>query len=137
MSSPMNQGQDRSRQEPGGRFFAKAVESGIDNVFIQAAKRFGEDISRRVSTSQIRNIFGTVKKMEMGGRLDLPELLLLKPRIAYAAKRTNGLAPLADELTSAIDAVEQGAAEQREDRFRRFCQGFEAILAYHRAAGGK
>lgn len=118
--------------------FATAVEKGIDNTFVKWADGFGQEIGRKVTTSQIRNIFGSVKKLEMGGDVDLPQLLLLKPRIAYARQRNRELAPLAEELTSAIDAVDaaRDPADQQE-RFRRFCQGFEAILAYHRAHGGK
>jgi CRISPR-associated protein Csm2 len=118
--------------------FAKAVERGIDNTFINWANDFGDQIARRVSTSQIRNIFGSVKKMEMAGEVDLPGLLLLKPRIAYAVQRNKALGDLAKELEAAIDAVDAVKGEkQQHERFRRFCQGFEAILAYHRAHGGK
>jgi CRISPR-associated protein Csm2 len=118
--------------------FAQAVEKGIDNAFIQWADRFGNQIARSVTTSQIRNIYGSVKKMEMAAEVDLPELLLLKPRIAYATRRNQNLQELSGELASAIDAVD--AAKEptvQNERFRRFCQGFEAILAYHRAYGGK
>lgn len=118
---------------------AKAVESGISNEFVKWADTFGKEIARPVTTSQIRNIFGTIKKLEMSSQVDLPELLLLKPRIAYAVRRNEKLQPLAQELTSAIDAVDAVRDEptKLEERFRRFCQGFEAILAYHRAHGGK
>ncbi|MGI6460887.1 MAG: type III-A CRISPR-associated protein Csm2 [Candidatus Hydrogenedentales bacterium] len=118
--------------------FAIAVEKGIDNTFVKWADGFGQSIARGVTTSQIRNIFGSVKKLEMSGDLDLPQLLLLKPKIAYARQRTRGLAPLADQLTSAIDAVDAASDPAgKQERFQRFCQGFEAILAYHRAHGGK
>lgn len=118
--------------------FAQAVQNGIDNGFIKWADNFGGQIARRVSTSQIRNIFGSVKKMEMASELSMPELLLLKPRIAYATQRTRGLEELSNELIAAIDAVDAAPDDRaREERFRRFCQGFEAILAYHRAHGGK
>ncbi|GMU94370.1 MAG: hypothetical protein AMXMBFR4_34280 [Candidatus Hydrogenedentota bacterium] len=117
---------------------AKAVKNGISNEFVNWANKFGKKIVRPVTTSQIRNIFGTIKKLEMSSHVDLPELLLLKPRIAYAVRRNSGLQELAEELTTAIDAVDEARDEpaKLEERFRRFCQGFEAILAYHRAHGG-
>lgn len=118
--------------------FAVAVEKGIDNTFIKWADHFGQGIARSVTTSQIRNIYGTVKKMEMAIELDLPELLLLKPRIKYATQRDKRLDELAGQLIGAIDAVDAAPdPKQQRERFRRFCQGFEAILAYHRAYGGK
>ena len=119
---------------------ADAVTHGINNDFIGWAEGFGDRLANqdRVSTSQIRNIFGSIKKMEMNPEMDLPGLLLLKPRIAYATQRNKQLRNLAQELRTAIDAVDaaQGSPEEKAC-FMRFCQGFEAILAYHRAAGGK
>lgn len=92
----------------------------------------------QLTTSQIRNIYGTVKKLDMiGDREDvLPRLILLKPKLAYACGRNKdvqGLRILKEVLSDAIDLVEQ----KRNDRFQNFCRFFEAILAYHRAEGGK
>lgn len=92
----------------------------------------------QLTTSQIRNIYGTVKKLEMvGDREDvLPKLILLKPKLAYAFGRNDkvqGLRILKDVLSDAIDLV----AEKKDVRFQNFCRFFEAILAYHRAEGGK
>jgi CRISPR-associated protein Csm2 len=91
-----------------------------------------------LTTSQIRNIYGTVKKLDMiGDREDvLPKLILLKPKLAYAFGRNKdvqGLRILKDILSDSIDLV----AEKKEVRFQNFCRFFEAILAYHRAEGGK
>ncbi len=117
---------------------ARAVRDGIDNEFIKGADTFGRDIARAVTTSQIRNIYGSVKKLEMQSQLDLAQLLILKPRIAYARSRQKSLDVLATVLSRGIDAVNEGRDDsERQERFRRFCQGFEAILAYHRAHGGK
>lgn len=125
------------RSAPDANTFAAAVANGIDNKFIEWAKDFGRSISKSVTTSQIRNIYGTVKKLEMTSGLDLPAVLLLKPRIAYASQR-NKLDILANVITRAIDAVNDGKTnDEKQERFQRFCKGFEAILAYHRAAGGK
>ncbi|OQA29610.1 MAG: hypothetical protein BWY57_03284 [Betaproteobacteria bacterium ADurb.Bin341] len=114
------------------------MRNGIDNEFIEWAEQFGRSIARSVTTSQIRNIYGTVKKLEMNAELDLPAILLLKPRIAYATARNKGLGDLAQVITKAIDVISQGRDDaQKQEYFQRFCKGFEAILAYHRAAGGK
>ena len=137
-----NQGRfsnDRNEQFSATCGFAQAVRSGIDANFINAASSFGEAI-KSVSTSQIRNIFGSIKKMEMEADFDFARFLMLKPRVAYARKREGKkeFGAMADEITRAIDAVSEEKDEtKRQERFRRFCQGFEAILAYHRAAGGK
>jgi len=94
-----------------------------------------------VSTSQIRNAYGTVKKLEMQREFtekSYRELLLLKPKLAYARGRTETrkretFKKLEDALSTAIDAVDV----KQPETFKRFCNFFEAILAYHKANGGK
>lgn len=115
-------------------------------LLVQEAEVFGKVIKNGgLTTAQIRNIFGTVKKLEnkLAQREDKDEnfkskigdpLILLKPKLAYAAarhKRKPGLTALTNVLSDAIDLV-----KSKED-FERFVNFFEAILAYHRAAGGK
>lgn len=103
-------------------------------LLVDAAERLGQRLYQgRLTTSQIRNIYGTVKQMEMRG-FDASEFILLKPKLAYAAARadTNGARELKDVLTWAIDEVSND-----ETKFARFVDFFEAILAYHKAAGGR
>ncbi len=119
---------------------AIAVEKGIDANFIAWAEKFGKNI-RYITSSQIRNVYGTVKKIEMSAKrddFDLTALLMLKPRLAYARARARQreFEDLEKALAAAIDKVSK-RGEDQYDRLLRFCQGFEAILAYHRAAGGK
>lgn len=108
---------------------------------VEYAERLAKDIHSDVSTSQIRNIYGTVKKLEMQNEFDnqaYRQLLLLKPKLAYArgraeTKKRPAFEKLEQALGHAIDAVN---LEDRE-AFKRFCNFFEAILAYHKAYGGK
>jgi CRISPR-associated protein Csm2 len=102
-------------------------------LMVQVADGFGYRIARDVSSSHIRNIYGTVKQMEMSG-FNYHELILLKPKIAYAARRDGSSVAreLKDVLTAGIDAVGDNA-----ERFQRFADFFEAILAYHKAYGGR
>lgn len=143
----------RTGKEETHKFLADAVTRGIDAGFISKAESFGTRIKEEnLSTSQIRDFFGSIKKMEQRSAMEYSkdpdklsfsteELLLLKPRLAYAAKRHSrdrGVSTLANALGLAIDLViEADDSREKNERFRRFCQGFEAILAYHRAAGGK
>lgn len=96
----------------------------------------------KVSSSQMRNAYGQVKKLELIlankadedelDALSLRNLLLLIPRLAYAAKREGGaMHELSDVLSKAIKQV------KILGDFRRFAQFFEAILAYHKVYGGK
>lgn len=117
---------------------ADAVRNGIDAAFITSAKKFGSRIAGDVTSTQIRNVYGTVKILEMQPSLDLPRLLLLKPRIEYAnarATKREKFGELVSQLIHAIDAVaEEPDAEKRQQRFKNFSYGFEAILAYHKVS---
>lgn len=109
------------------------TEEGTAKQMVQCAERLGEEL-KDVSTSQIRNAYGNMKKLEMSGwnNRTRREVLLLKPRLAYAAGRHGkGLHKLKNVMDHAIDAVTD------EESFQRFCEFFEAIVAYHKAAGGK
>lgn len=96
-----------------------------------------------VSTSQIRNAYGLVKNLDLKlstnsdndeiNPSDLRHIMLLKPRLAYAAKREGGgMNQLSEILGQAIHNFVKTAGD-----FSRFSQFFEAILAYHKAYGGK
>ena len=130
-----NPGQEMDKQEVEG------IKSYIERddtakKMVECAEKLGKELKKgNVTTSQIRNAYGNMKKLEMLGWQDnrtRREVLLLKPRLAYAAGRHGqGLAKLKEVMGHAIDAVHD------EESFRRFCQFFEAIVAYHKAAGGK
>jgi CRISPR-associated protein Csm2 len=134
-----------NHQEPGFRIGKDELKEILDGKNPSKMVTKAEDIAKftvqskpPLTTSQIRNIYGTVKKLEMvGDREDvIAKLILLKPKLAYAYGRNDkvqGLRILKDILSDAIDLV----AEKKEVRFQNFCRFFEAILAYHRAEGGK
>lgn len=118
------------------------TSDGAARDMVTYANELAEKI-KFVSTSQIRNVYGTVKKLEMIGLSEksLRQLLLLKPRLAYSKARIDRRNKEAKEayeqfekdIGLAIDAVELNTPET----FTRFCNFFEAILAYHKAHGGK
>ena len=60
-----------------------------------------------------------------------PEIVLLKPKLAYAAARQNAAKPLSNVMSVAIDKV-----HSLED-FERLVQLIESTIAYHKAEGGK
>ncbi len=125
-------------------------------LLVQHAEQVGTFLRQQnLTTAQIRTVFGTVRSIESTWRLAtlakagdaerarasreaMHELNLLKPRLAYAASRHSVVRHLADVLNPAIDAVLENAnQEQALQRFGNFLDYFEAILAYHRAAGGR
>ena len=119
-------------------------------TMIEVAESIGRHLAKSVTTSQIRNIFGTVRTIEQDVKTledDQPlpirvqrDLQMLRPKLAYQYGRVQGrdddpqkaaMGALTGILSEAIALV---GSDVR--RFRNFMDFFEAILAYHRRHGG-
>jgi CRISPR-associated protein Csm2 len=109
-------------------------------------KRKEEDYkpgSNAVTTSQMRNIFSEVKRIEVKlvneeqWKKERSNILLLRPKIAYntarviSKKRNSRMKDLREVLESGLLAVE------KSEHFKRFSQLFEGIIAYHKVYGGR
>ncbi len=117
---------------------------GNAEVLVKQATQFGYAVKDEgLTKSQIRGIFGTVRQIQAAwdkntAQQNLRKVLLLKPRLAYQGAREPKVRPLVDVLTSAIDFIaEVKTPDEQRKRFGYFVDLFEAILAYHTAAGGK
>ena len=129
---------------------SKIIVEGNAVVLVNEAQSFGASMKTNgLTKSQIRSVFGTVRQIQAGWDANehgqnMRQVLLLKPRLAYQGARESKVQPLADVLSEAIGMVaatdgvsaDQVIAVQRT-RFGHFVDLFEAILAYHTAAGGK
>jgi len=120
-----------------------ADESGAELVQFarETALRLVKDSLTR---SQIRNIFTEVRQIEALWSTNKPDALrrlnMLKPKMAYQTARAAQVKYLADVLGEAITEVElasKGSEDKMDQTFKRFMDLFEAILAYHRAEGGR
>ena len=121
------QGQRRSYTLPDN-----VIEQGGDPL-VDAAEKLGKTLKNRgLKTAQIRKVYGAVKRIQMGEEeFRRNDLIMLKPKLAYAAAREPAVTDLKDALTQAIDKVGDDI-----QRFKNFVDFFEATLAYHKAAGG-
>ena len=113
---------------------------------VKRAKEQGDFLAKppkQLSTSQIRAIFEEVRQIEalwsQNPEQAIRRLSLLKPKMLYRAKKEGGkVADLVRVLEPAVNESLKGPDEQTKHAyFRQFVEFFEAILAYHRAAGGK
>jgi CRISPR-associated protein Csm2 len=111
---------------------------------VEQAEKIGGGLANTLKTNQIRAFFGQVKQIELSVNRDSskPEnapletsdqrkLNLLKPKLAYQARRIGSVKPLEEIISPAIDFIEN------RKEFQNFVDFFEAILAYHKAKGGK
>lgn len=114
-------------------------ESGAELVAFahQTAKKL---VTQNLTRSQIRSIFTEVRQIEsLWPKAEaMRRLNMLKPKLAYQTARSSSVDYLKQVLSDAIDEVVKApAGDTRNERFQRFMDLFEAILAYHRAEGGK
>jgi CRISPR-associated protein Csm2 len=115
---------------------------------IESCQEFGRRFSDNdLSTSQIRNVYGEVKKIQMKNsmlkeneKMEIVPLRMLLPKLAYSAARAKkkGTDELKDVLSKGIETVleEENNSKEIIKRFEMFSNFFEALLAYHKAEGG-
>jgi len=104
---------------------------------VQHAEKLGPALKqRRLETNQIRKFLDAVNqiKAELANKsfeeIEV-EVVLLKPKLAYAAARQDAVKLLSQVISAAIDKVSS------KDDFERLVQLMESIIAYHKAVEGK
>ncbi len=133
------------------RDIERIIVEDSPETLVRVSRALGEELARGgLTTHQLRNLFGEVRRIAMeveleqvkartegqGARSALSpsirrRIQLLKPRMAYQAariqKRDNPMRRLAEVLEHAINQIQEDP-----DRFERFVDFVEAIVAYHR-----
>jgi CRISPR-associated protein Csm2 len=145
---------DLLMEEPSSILPTSGVHMTIDSIMTKdkggkELVKFAEQtaitlVGNHLTRAQIRNIFTEVRKIEASWDArpeeSMRRLNMLKPKLDYSAARNKSVEVLKVVLTDDIDKVAEVAdnnAEERDRRFRVFMDLFEAILAYHRAKGGR
>lgn len=116
--------------------FADWFTTGADADLVEYAEQAGKDLANNgLTNSKIRSIYGEVKRIQMGTwEKNKSAFFLLKPKVAYAYGRDNknkGLRIFKNIFDEAVTYVKD------DKSYDNFCNFMEAILAYHRANGGK
>jgi CRISPR type III-A-associated protein Csm2 len=129
------------------------ITESINDETIQWCENFGKYLAGKLhqnkfeikplTSTQLRRFFGALKRLSIYGYSSQKyhELLRLKPMLAYAVGRDKddrkfnktGIFIFYEEITSAIDLM-KGKGEKE---FKNFVHIVEAIVAYHKAAGGE
>lgn len=105
------------------------IKEGDTDALIGYAEAVAKEaFEADLGTTQVRNIYGVVKQMQVQAEPDYAQLTLLIPKLLYVAAKQSALGTLAAVLSEAIQMV-----EKESERFERFCDFFEAIVAYHYA----
>ncbi|MFW5983265.1 MAG: type III-A CRISPR-associated protein Csm2 [bacterium] len=137
----------RPRQSNQGRrdwvreFRDKWITEGIDKEGVDFASELGSFVNKQgLSTSQIRNVFGELKRIQMKGfKNEKTAFILLKPKMAYANTKNDkgGLKELGKIFDKAYSLIDTQQEENGEKQFNNLVNFMEAVLAYHRHYGGK
>jgi CRISPR-associated protein Csm2 len=122
------------------------IEKDNAKRLVEEADKLGQQLARNLSTSQIRVVYKTVKLVSESwtsqssaeeAKAAFRQILLLKPKLAYQEARAGNqqkpaMRTMREVIESSIDLINEDLT-----KFKRFAEFFEAILAYHKAYGGK
>ena len=111
------------------------IKEGFNKETVEYSAEFGKYLkNNQLTTSQIRNTYGELKRIQMKGfENEKTAFYLLKPKMAYAVARNgkSGQKKLGDVFNKAFDSIEN------EKHYKNLMDFMEAVLAYHKAEGGK
>jgi len=112
------------------------IKNGTDSEMIKYAEDAGKFMAdNKLTNSKIRSIYGEIKRIQMAEfEKERASFLLLRPKVAYALGRDDSNRGL-QLFKSVFDKASIVVKDQKT--FDNFCNLFEAILAYHKAHGGK
>lgn len=122
----------------------------INQIAEEKGKLFAEGTTKQqgkgrlfvVKTNQIRNVFGHInsirteykKTKEWNDKIGR-ELILLKPKLAYAAGRNPDVKGFQEFMFQAIDGVIN--SPNQKEALENFFALIESVVAYHKFYGGK
>lgn len=95
----------------------QGLETNQIRKFLDAIKRIKAELIEDSAVQQQQKIFAEIED----------EIVLLKPKLAYAAARQRAAKPLSKVMSAAIDQV------HNTDDFFRLVQFIESTIAYHKA----
>lgn len=117
-------------------------------AFLAKSEKDGKYFRDALTTSQLRNFFGEMRRIHMKVRNQqnlsgdlLRDFLMLSPKLAYAEarvlkdKRGSKIKEFVKATDNLIKAVDK--AENKKQAFENFVNIIEAIVAYHKANGGR
>ena len=124
-------------------FFKEDLSKVKPEEIDELARQEGEKFARRIRTNQIRNIFSTVEKIRSDFKRNhlkideqiRRELIMLRPKLAYAVGRNEDVKPFQELFDEAIRKVLE--SQNPSEALKNFFFLSEAIVAYHKYFGGR
>ena len=124
--------EDARKEFNGTKFKSEWITTGADAYLPEYAEKMGKFMANNgLTNSKIRNVFGEIRRIQMGGfENEKASFYLLRPKMAYALGRDRNIAGL--HLFKMI-LDESAKYVENQKAFDNFCDLMEAILAYHKA----
>ena len=112
------------------------ITSEANKDLVKSAEFAGKFMAKNgLTKSKIRSIYGEIKRIQMGTfEKEKSSFYLLKPKMAYALGRDDKNQGL-KLFKQIFDRCFEDVTDQNS--YYNFCNLIEAILAYHKAYGGK
>lgn len=112
------------------------IEKEANPKMIEYAEEAGRFMAQnKLTNSKIRSIYGEIKRIQMGEfDKEKSSFYLLRPKVAYALGRDDSNEGL-KLFKKIFDQASEYVTNQKS--YQNFCNFIEAILAYHKAHGGK
>jgi len=118
-------------------------DKGVTDEAVKEASAFAKELANTnngipLTTSQIRKFFGELKRIEADFDRKKDQIPLLKAKLAYAVGR-NKKGNMPHKIEAFYKSLEGPISQINQDpqRFKRFVQIVEAIVAFHKFHGGK
>ena len=89
-----------------------------------------------MSTSQLRNFFGEVRRIQSNLKENKPAFYMLRPKLAYAVARARGKENKIYRFKEVVDNILLNINPEPTE-FNNFVNFLEAIVAYHKVNGGE
>lgn len=135
---PLEEKYLREMKEKLGNAYPTILEEGRDELLfadkVKGLLAYLMDIGKQrekkenISSSQLRNIFSRVKRVET-----INELYSLRPKLAYVYGRPNTKDEMKKLIVLLDDQIKKVKDKKHLEKFKSF---FEAIIAYHKFYGG-
>lgn len=130
--------QHREESWDGEGYARKLADLGSVSAteLVEIADKTGEYLAKNkgLKMNQIRRFLDETRRIEAeakGGTINPDRIVLLRPKLAYAAGRDKEVKPLMTVLDPAIKSATQTPAN-----FEKLLRLIEGIVAYHRFYGG-
>jgi CRISPR type III-A-associated protein Csm2 len=158
-----NSGGDNQEDNPINTEWIKS-ENGIPKEAVKWAEKFGsylakdDDQLKKLSTSQLRKFFGQLKRLQSVGlsKENISELSMLLAHLAYAngkdkdkkegreKENKSKIKYFVKEISDAIEVIDINGKDIDDEKikiikkqFKNLVNIVEAIVAFHKAAGGE